>query len=151
MISFILFILWITFSLLSCFSGIDFLFPDSSIFFWGIITYAHPVLPRIPEIFLWLLLVWIAVTILILTIREEKKLFLEEIKFGYLRFIARIVIQCVSFVIMYSLLRNQIWSQSVQYTDLLVIVLVTIFILYRHIELKEYDKRQTSYTLDENN
>ncbi len=147
MTSFILFTIWIILALSSFLSGIDFLFPGSTLFFWGIITYVPPILPRLWEILLWLLLIVISILITFCTLREEKKLFLDEIKYGYLRFIVRILIQCTSFIIVYFLLHNWIWPNYVQYSDLFVIVLITIFILYRHIELNEYDKKRARDSL----
>ncbi len=140
MISFCIYIFGVIVSILLTFAGIDYLVVDSKIFFEGIVHYPiiHSIRPL--EILLWITLCSIGIISFIVLQKHEKTIFLQDIKYWYTRFILRILLQKLSFVVLYLLLRKNLSHDFTELSDFFVAFFISIFLFYKFVILKEYNK-----------
>ncbi len=144
MISFFIYIFGITFSILLTFAGIDYLVVDSKIFFEGIVDYpiVHSIRPL--EIFFWIILCGIGIISFIMLQKHEKTIFLQDIQHWYTRFVLRIILQKLSFIILYLLLRKHLSHDFTELSDFFVAFFISIFLFYKFVTLKEHNKAHTN-------
>lgn len=144
MISFLLSFLYFIVGSLLLWIVLDYFFLDSWFLLWILwINYPISSLPRYADIIIWCIMVTIAIFLFIQWIKNEDKIFKENIKWWKMNFFLITISQIISFIIMYvffikSLIYPTIWNLW----NIIVVLMICAFISLKLAKYKNYIRQK---------
>ncbi len=144
MISFLLSFLYFILGSILIWVVLDYFFLDSWFLYW-IFWINIPILslPKYVDIIIWCMIVIIALFLFIQWIKNEDKIFKEDIKWWKMNFFLITISQIISFIIVYlffikSLIYPAIWNLW----NIIVVLIICVFISLRLAKYKNYIRQK---------